>query len=311
MEKLIITAAITGNITLPVQTPYLPLSTQQIIDDAVRAANAGAASVHIHGRDPKTARPTTDPAVYREIAEGIKARSDVIVCITTGGVATMTPAERAQVVPALKPELATFNMGSINFSIHPIIDRYKDEDYKYPWEKEWADSTRDFIFRNTFGDIEKLTGIMKENNTKPEYELYDVGHIYNTSFLIRKKIIETPVWLQFVTGILGGIGSGIEDIMHMKYTADKLIGSENYKWSVIGCGYPAEFNLAALSIMLGGHVRVGMEDNIFIEKGVLAKSNAELVEKAVRIARELGRPIATPDEARKILGLKGKDQVNY
>jgi uncharacterized protein (DUF849 family) len=311
MEKLIITAAITGNITLPVQTPHLPLTPQQIIDDAVRAANAGAASVHIHGRDPKTARPTTEPAVYREIASGIKARSNVIVCVTTGGTADMTPAQRAQVVPALKPELATFNMGSINFSIHPIADRYKDEDYKYPWEKEFAAGTKDFIFRNTFGDIEKLIQIMQENNTKSEFEVYDVGHLYNINFLVRRKVIKFPIWLQFVTGILGGIGAYVEEVVHMKQTADRLFGSENYVWSVIGAGYPAEFNLATLAIMMGGHARVGMEDNIFVEKGVLCKSNADLVEKVVRIAKELGREIATPDEARKILGLKGKDKVNY
>jgi len=277
----------------------------------VRAANAGAASVHIHGRDPKTARPTTEPAVYKEIASGIKARSNVIVCVTTGGTADMTPAQRAQVVPALKPELATFNMGSINFSIHPIADRYKDEDYKYPWEKEFAAGTKDFIFRNTFGDIEKLVQIMQENNTKSEFEVYDVGHLYNINFLIRRKVIKFPIWLQFVTGILGGIGANIEEVVHMKQTADRLFGPENYVWSVIGAGYPAEFNLATLAIMMGGHARVGMEDNIFIEKGVLCKSNADLVEKVVRIARELGREIATPDEARKILGLKGKDKVNY
>ena len=311
MEKLIITAAITGNITLPVQTPHLPLTPQQIIDDAVRAANAGAASVHIHGRDPKTARPTTEPAVYREIAAGIKARSNVIVCVTTGGTADMTPAQRAQVVPALKPELATFNMGSINFSIHPIADRYKDEDYKYPWEKEFAASTKDFIFRNTFGDIEKLIQIMQENNTKSEFEVYDVGHLYNINFLVRRKVIKFPIWLQFVTGILGGIGANVEEVVHMKQTADRLFGPENYVWSVIGAGYPAEFNLATLAIMMGGHARVGMEDNIFVEKGVLCKSNADLVEKVVRIAKELGREVATPDEARKILGLKGKDKVNY
>lgn len=311
MEKLIITAALTGNITLPTQTPYLPLTPQEIIDEAVAAANAGAASVHIHGRDPKTAKPTTEPVVYREIATGIKARSNVIVCVTTGGTADMTPAQRAQVVPALKPELATFNMGSINFSIHPIAERYRDEDYKFPWEREFAVGTKDFIFRNTFGDIEKLCQMMEENNTKPEFEIYDVGHLYNLSFLTRKNIIKLPIWLQFVTGILGGIGSALEDLMYLKQTADRLIGANNYVWSVIGAGYPAEINLATLATIMGGHARVGFEDNIFIEKRVLAKSNAELVEKVVRIARELGREIATPDEARKILGLKGKDKVNY
>ncbi len=311
MEKLMITAALTGNITLPTQTPYLPLAPQQIIDEAVRAADAGAASVHIHARDPKTARPTTEPAIYREIAAGIKARSNVIVCITTGGTATMTPDERAQVVPALKPELASFNMGSINFSIHPIGDRYKDEDYKYPWEKELVVGSKDSIFRNTFGDIERLIQLFKEHNTKPEFELYDVGHLYNLQFLIRRGIIKFPVWLQFVTGILGGIGANVDEVVHMKQTADRLLGADNYIWSVIGAGYPAEFNLATLGIIMGGHARVGLEDNIFVEKGVLAKSNAELVEKVVRIARELGREIATPDEARRILGLKGKDKVNY
>jgi uncharacterized protein (DUF849 family) len=311
MEKLIITAALTGNITLPTQTPHLPLTPQQIIEEAVRAANAGAASVHIHGRDPKTGKPTTDPEVYREIATGIKQRSNVIVCITTGGTAYMAAAERVQVVPALKPELATFNVGSINFSIHPIVDRYKDEDYKYPWEKEFALSTKEFIFRNTFADMEHFCQTMKENDTKPEHEAYDVGNLYNINYLIRKKMVNFPIWVQFVTGILGGIGSALEDVMHMKHTADRLFGTENYKWSVIGAGYPAEFNLATLAIMMGGHARVGFEDNIFIEKGVLAKSNAELVEKVVRIAGKLGREIATPDEARKILSLKGKDKVNY
>jgi len=202
-------------------------------------------------------------------------------------------------------------MGSINFSIHPIVDRYKDEDYKYPWEKDFAAGTKDFIFRNTFGDIEKLMPIMAEANTKPEFELYDVGHIYNMSFLIRRGVIKTPIWMQFVTGILGGIGNTIEDVIYMKNTADRLIGAANYKWSVIGAGYPAEFNLATLSIMMGGHARVGMEDNIFIEKGVLCKSNADLVEKVVKIAKLLGREIATPAEARQMLGLKGNKAVAY
>ncbi len=311
MEKLIITAALTGNITLPTQTPYLPLTPQQIAEEAKRCADAGAASVHIHGRDPKTGKPTTDPAVYREIATLIKSKNNVIVCVTTGGTMEMTAAERIRVVPALKPELATFNMGSINFSIHPIVERYKDSDYKYPWEKDFALGTKDFIFRNTFGDIEHFCKTMNENNTKPEHEAYDVGHLYNINYCVRRKLVQFPIWLQFVTGILGGIGAELESIMYMKQTCDRLFGPENYKWSAIGAGYPAEFNLATLAIMMGGHARVGMEDNIFIERGVLAKSNAELVEKIVRIAKELGRDIATPDEARVILNLKGKDKVNF
>ncbi len=311
MEKLIITAALTGNVTLPVQTPYLPIAPQQIIDEAVRAAEAGAASVHIHARDPQTAKPTTDPEVYREIAAGIKARSNVIVCVTTGGVTGMTAEQRVQVVPNLKPELATFNTGSMNFSIHPIASRYKDEDYKYPWEKEFAVGLKQYIFSNNFADMEVFCTTMKEHGTKPELEAYDVGHLYNIKYLIRQKLLDFPIWVQFVTGILGGIGSAVEDVLHMKHTADRLFGEENYKWSVIGAGYPAEFNLDTMAIIMGGNARVGLEDNIFIEKGVLARSNAELVEKVVRIAKELGREVATPDEARAILGLKGRDKVNY
>ncbi len=311
MDKLIITAALTGNVTLPTQTPYLPITPEQIAEDAKRCADAGAASVHVHGRDPKTSKPTTDPAVYREIASMIKQRSNVIVCITTGGTISMTAAERIQVVPALKPELATFNMGSINFSIHPIAERYKDSDYKFPWEKEFAEGSKSWIFPNTFADIETFCKTMVENNTKPEHEAYDVGHLYNMQYTVKRGLSKLPLWLQFVTGILGGIGPDPENIMFMKQTCDRLFGPENYKWSVIGAGYPAEFNLASLAIIMGGHVRVGLEDNIYVGRKVLAKSNAELVEKAVRIARELGREIATPDEARQILGLKGKDKVNY
>lgn len=311
MDKLIVTAALTGNITLPVQTPYLPLTPQEIIDDAVRAAEAGASSIHVHARDPVTGKPTTEPEVYREIAAGIKARSNVIVCVTTGGVTGMTAQQRVRVVPNLKPELATFNTGSMNFSIHPIAARYKDEDFRFPWEKEFALGLKEYIFSNNFADMEYFCTAMKENGTKPELEAYDVGHLYNIKYLIKQKLLDFPIWVQFVTGVLGGIGSAVEDVIHMKHTADRLFGSENYKWSVIGAGYPAEFNLDALSIIMGGHTRVGLEDNIFVEKGVLAKSNADLVAKVIRIAKELGREVATPDEARAILGLKGIKNVDY
>ena len=202
MDKLIITAALTGNITLPVQTPHLPLSPQEIIDDALRAAEAGAASVHIHARDPVTGKPTTEPDVYREIAAGIKARANVIVCVTTGGVTGMTAAQRVRVVQNLKPELATFNTGSMNFSIHPIVERYKDEDYKYPWEKEFALGLKEYIFSNNFADMEYFCTAMRESGTKPELEAYDVGHIYNIRYLIRQKLLDFPIWVQFVTGVL-------------------------------------------------------------------------------------------------------------
>jgi uncharacterized protein (DUF849 family) len=311
LEKLIITAALTGNITLPTQTPYLPINPEQIAQDAEKCALAGAASIHVHARDPRTGQPSSDPAVYREIASRIKARTDAIFVPTTGGTMNMTPQERLRLVPDLKPEMATCNLGSINFSIHSVVDRYKNEEWKFPWEKDFAANTKDFIFRNTFGDIEVFYKTMLENDTKPEFEAYDVGHLYNLAFFIRKGIIKPPVWIQFVTGILGGIGTDLDNIMFMKNTADRLIGPQNYKYSVIGAGYPSEFYADCLSMMMGGNVRVGLEDNLFISKGVLAKGSWELVEKVVRLAKELGREIASPNEARQILGLKGQEKVNF
>lgn len=309
MEKLIITAALTGGVTVPTQTPYLPYTPEQIIDQAVEAAEAGAASVHIHARRPSDGMPVADLELFGQYLRGIKGRSRVIVCTTTGGGLNMTPQERLRVVPMYKPELASCNMGSMNFSVHPIATRYKD--WNFPWEKPYLEGSKDFIFRNTFGDIAVFVQTMKENGTRPEFEIYDTGHLYNLQYLIRSGLVELPVWLQFVTGVLGGIGSDIESVLHLKQTADRLLGQDNYLWSVIGCGYPAEFHVATLAIMMGGHVRVGLEDNIFVRRGVLAKSNAELVRKIVRLAEELERPVATPDEARKILGLKGIENVNY
>jgi uncharacterized protein (DUF849 family) len=311
MEKLIITCAISGGVTMPVQTPYLPLTPQQMADEAVQAAEAGAASVHVHARNPKNGRPTTDLNVYWQILPQIKKRSDVIINITTGGGIGLKVEDRIKPVPEFKPELASFNMGSLNFSIHPLLKRYKDKDYRFSWEKGYIEMTKGNIFPNTFADLEHFCQTMTENHSLPECECYDVGHIYNVAFLIKEGLLKLPIWLQFVTGVLGGIGSATEDIMCLKQAADRLIGSGNYRWSVIGAGYPDQFNAAALAIVMGGHVRVGLEDNIFIEKGVLAKGNAQLVSKVVRIAKELGREIAAPDEARSILGLKGKDKVGF
>ena len=311
MDKLIITAALTGGVTTPTQSPFLPYTPEQIIEQAIGAAQAGAASVHIHSRQPSDGMPTTNLDLFEQYVRGIKAKSDVIICLTTGGGVGMTPQERIQVVPTFKPELASCNMGSINFSAEPIVARIKDSDWKFPWEKPYLQGSKDSIFRNTFRDIEIFVQAMKANGTKPEFEIYDTGHLYNLQYLIKTKIVEPPVWLQFVTGVLGGIGASVETVMHLKETADRLLGAENYRWSVIGCGYPAEFQVAALAIMLGGHVRVGLEDNIFIRHQVLAKSNAELVEKVVRIAREFEREIATPQEARQMLGLKGIEHVNF
>ena len=222
----------------------------------------------------------------------------------------MTPEERIQVVPRLKPELASFNMGPICFTFRGVTGRYKDEDYKHPWEKPYLESLEKFIQKNTFVDLDVFIKTMNENETKCECECYDTTHIYNLNYYFRQGVIKTPIWMQFVTGAQGSIGSSPEDVMHMKHTADRLFGQGNYAWSVIGAGL-AGFHTAALAIMMGGHVRIGFEDNIFLERGVLAKSNAEMVAKIVRIAKELGREIATPDEARERLELKGKDKVNF
>ena len=288
-------------------SPYLPVTPKQIIEEAVKAAEAGAAVVHIHARDPKTGMPTSDVNVFREILSGIKERCDAVICPTTGGGLGMTVEERVRVVPELKPEMATFNMGSMNFSLHHMLRKYKE--FKYEWERQYLEMSEDFVFKNTFADLEYVAKTFYENETKPELECYDVGQIYNAAFLLQTGVLKPPLHIQFVHGILGGIGTALEDLMHMKHTADRLFG-KNYTWSVIGAGR-YEFRLCTLGLLLGGHVRVGLEDNLYLEKGRLAKSNAELVEKMVRIAREFGREPATPDEARKILGLKGKDKVNF
>ncbi len=309
MEKLIITAAVTGSVHIPTQTPYLPLTPEEIANESVRSAEAGAAIVHIHARDPRDGRPCSDLEVFRKILTSVKERSDVIVCISTGGGAGMSIEERTKTIPFFKPELASCNMGSMNFGLYPLLEKYKE--FKYAWEKPYLEMTRNFIFTNTFADLEYICRIAKENETKLEHEMYDVGHLYNTKFLLDKGFLKPPLHVQFVTGILGGIQSSFDDLLHMKRTADKLFGENQYTWSVIGAGYPAQFHLGAFAVMMGGHVRVGMEDNFRIRKGEYARSNGELVGKMVRIARDLDREIASPEEARALLGLKGKEKTNF
>jgi len=309
LEKIIVTAAITGSGTLPTQTPHLPITPDQIAEEAYRSWKAGAAITHIHARDPKTGQPTGDLKVFREILTKIKDKCDIIVCITTGGAVGMTREQRITVVSEFKPEMSSFNCGSMNFSIHKILDRFNQ--FTHPWEKEYAEYTKDGVFRNTFEDLEYFCKTMLEHETKPELEIYDVGMLFNARYLIREGILSPPVHMQFVQGILGGIGTSVYDMMNLKTTADRLFGDRKYTWSVIGVGYPAEFHLAAVSIILGGHGRVGMEDNIKLSRSEVVKSNAQLVEKAVRLARELDRDVATPDEARKILNLKGLDKVGF
>ncbi len=308
MGELIITAAITGAATVPSLTPYLPLTPQQIADSAIEAAEAGAAIVHIHARRPEDGLPSSDLGHFREILTKISENSDVVICVTTGGGIGMTVEERARVIPVFKPEMCSFNMGSINFALHPALATI--EEFRYPWEQRYLEASRDFVFKNTFRDLEYLGPLTTENATKPELEIYDVGHLYNLDYLVRAGVIRPPLHMQFVMGVLGGIRGTPEDLAYLVTRAQVLFGRQNFTWSVIGVG-AAEINLSTMAIHMGGHVRVGLEDNIYIRKGELAKSNAELVEKVVGLARTLDRPIATPDGARKILGLKGRDKVDF
>jgi uncharacterized protein (DUF849 family) len=310
MEKLILTAALTGAITVPTQTPHLPYTIEAIVSDGIACAKAGATVIHVHGRDSETGHPTSDPEVIRQIVTRIKEGCDVIVGISTGGGMGMTPQGRLQGAAICQPELASFNLGSMNFSMHPVARRYQPEDWKFDWEADYVDGTKDFIFRNTFGDMEVFARTMKERNVLPEFEAYDVGHLYNLKFLEKDGLVEPPYWIQFVLGVLGGAAANPETLIMMLQTADRLFGRENYRWSVIGVGYPWEFHMAAMGAIMGGHVRVGLEDNIFVRRRVLA-TNVDLVEKAKRIAAEFDREIATPDEAREMLGLKGQEAVGY
>jgi uncharacterized protein (DUF849 family) len=309
VEKLIITCAPTGSLMVPTQSPYLPITPEQIVDEAVRAANAGAAMVHIHARDPEDGKPTADLGIMGKIFTGIRERSNVIIGLTTGGGPGMTPEERIRVVPEFRPEIASFNMGPVILSTKGLVERFTDEDYKHPWEKGYLEKIEEAVMLNTFASLDVFLKTMDENGTKSECEIWDASHVFNVAYLIGRGKLSAPVWMQFVTGAIGGIGSAPEDIIYLKHTADRLLGPQSYQWSVIGIGR-AEFPAAALAIIMGGHVRVGFEDNLWLEKGSLAESNAQLVEKVVRIAKELGREIATPDEARQILGLNALDKSN-
>lgn len=301
MGKRILNCAITGSIHVPSMSPYLPITPDEIAQNAIDAANAGASAVHIHARNPEDGMPSSDLAIYEQIIDKIRARNkDVIICITTGGGAGMTVEQRVSVVPKFKPELASMNAGSINWGLFPAAAKIKE--FKYPWEKPMLDMTKNFIFQNTFGDMEVMLNTMNENGTKPELECYDVGHIYNLKFMKDVGLIKGKPYLQFVLGINGALGSAPDDLMNMKHTADRLFGVGGYEWSAFGAGR-AEFPVCTQNLLLGGHVRVGLEDNLYLAKGVLAKNNGELVEKMARIMKELDYEIASPDEAREILGI--------
>jgi len=307
MGTVIITAALTGAIHTPSMSEYLPFTQGHIIEDAVRCHNAGAAVVHVHARNPKDGSPSSSGDIFREILSGIKARSKVVVTPTTGGSPAMTPQERLAVVSALKPEMATFNAGSLNFALYPVVQKVKE--FKYPWEKAYLEGTESFIFSNHFQSLHIYSKTMIETNTRPEIEIYDVGQINNVAQLVSEGYLKTPIYLQFVMGILGGIPATTDNLLYLIRESKRLL-REDFKWSVCAAGR-FQFNMGVVNVLEGGFWRVGLEDNLYLEKGVLAKSSAEQVEKAVRIIRELGYEPATEDEARKILQLKGLDKVNY
>ena len=299
-NKVILTAAVTGAVHIPSMSPYLPITPEQIIGEAVAACEAGAAVVHLHTRDPETGRPTGDPELMRQVVDGVRARCNVVVGCTTGGAVGMTNAERLAALPAAKPELASCNAGSVNFCFSPIADKIKEP--KFDWEIPFVKNTYQVPFANTFKDIEEYIALMDQYGTKPEFEVYEVGMISNVAYFLRRGMLKAPVYIQFVIGVMGGIPATVNNLNFLVKTADEVLGRDNYIWSCAGTGRQ-EFDIGTAGILLGGSVRVGLEDNLYIAKGQLAKSNAEPVAKMARIAKELGREIATPDEARAILGL--------
>ncbi|MBV8094009.1 MAG: 3-keto-5-aminohexanoate cleavage protein [Acetobacteraceae bacterium] len=306
-SKVIISCAITGAIHTPSMSPYLPVTPEQIAESAIGAAEAGAAIVHLHARDPETGRPDQSPEAFGRFLPVIKQRANCIINITTGGAPWMTVEQRAKPVAVFKPELASLNMGSMNFGLFPMLNRYKE--FKHAWERETLEASRDFIFRNTFKDVESILQICSETGTRFEFECYDTGHIYNLAYFLDRGLVKPPLFVQTVFGILGGIGTHPEDLMHLKRTADRLLG-DAYRWSVLGAGR-SQMRIAAAAAAMGGNVRVGLEDNLWIGPGQLAESNAAQVRQVRKILEGLGLQIATPDEARRILDLKGGDQVAF
>lgn len=306
-NKVIITCAVTGAIHTPSMSPHLPVTPEEIADAAIGAAEAGAAIVHLHARNPKTGQPDQTPDAFKPFLGVIKQRSDCVINITTGGAPTMLVQERVGPAQHFAPEVASLNMGSMNFGLYPMLNRFKE--FKHDWEKPYLEGSRDRIFRNTFADIEFILRTCAENNTRFEIECYDIGHLYTLAHFVERGLVKPPFFVQSVFGLLGGIGPHPEDVTHMKRTADRLFGKD-YRWSVLGAGRN-QLPIAAMAAAMGGNVRVGLEDSLWIKAGSLAKSNAEQVRAARQIIEGLGLEIATPDEARQILALKGKDNVNF
>src|SRR5262245_41811284 len=307
-RKVVITCAVTGSIHTPTMTPYLPITPDEIAEASIGAAEAGAAIIHLHARDPKDGRPTPDPAVFMQFLPRIKQSSDAVLNITTGGGHGMTVEERLAGALAAKPESATCNMGSMNFGLFPMLGRYKE--FTHEWDSKHLEGSRDFIFRNTFKDIEYLMKELGEGcGTRFEFECYDVGHLYTLAHFLERGIVKPPLFVQTIFGILGGIGADPDNVAHMKRIADKLFGSD-YVWSVLAAGRH-QLPFVSMAAIMGGNVRVGLEDSIYVGKGQLAKSNAEQVTRIRTILEALSLEIATPKEARAMLNLKGGDQVAF
>jgi len=306
-KKVIITCAVTGAIHTPTMSPYLPITSQQIAEGAIGAAQAGAAIVHLHARDPSNGKPIQNEKAFAQFLPQIKANSNVVINITTGGAPTMSPEERLQPAMKLKPELASLNMGSMNFGLYEMLGRYKE--FKYDWERPYLAESDERIFKNTFRDIAYILESCSGNGTRFEIECYDIGHLYTAAHFLDRGLVKPPLFIQSVFGLRGGIGPHPEDVLHMKRTADRLFG-DSYLWSVLGAGRNQMF-IAAQSAVMGGNVRVGLEDSLWLGRGTLAKSNAEQVAKVRRILEEIGLQIATPDEARTMLQLKGGNNVAF
>ena len=307
-NKVIISCAVTGSAHTPTMSDALPVTPEEIAEQSIAAAEAGAAILHLHARIPEDGRPTGDPEVYARFLPVIRQRTDAVINITTGGAATMPVAERLAASARFKPELCSLNMGSLNFAFFPAAKRIAD--WKYAWEKDYVTGSDDYIFRNTFRDIETILTTMAEAGTKFEHECYDVGHLYNLAHFVDRGLVKPPFFVEMIFGILGGIGADLENLHYMKETADRLFGRGNYRWSVLAAGRH-QMPFLTQAALLGGYVRVGLEDSLFIERGVLAASNAQQVEKIKRILAEMGHEPASPAEAREILGLKGSDRVAF
>lgn len=306
-RKVLITCAVTGAIHTPSMSPYLPVTPEEIIDAAVGAAEAGAALVHVHARDPVTGKPDQSPEAFAKFLPIIKQRTNAVINITTGGAPTMLVEERLKPCAVFKPEVASLNMGSMNFGLYPMLGRFKD--FQHDWELPYLEGSRDRIFKNTFQDIENILTTCAENGTRFEIECYDIGHLYTLAHFVDRGLVKPPFFVQSVFGILGGIGPHPEDVAHMKRTADRLFG-QDYQWSVLGAGRN-QLAIAAMAVSMGGNLRVGLEDSLWIGPGKLAESNAQQVRAARQIIEGLGLEIATPDEARDILQLKGADKVAF